>query len=63
MDIMDLETGTNSKGVLVDNYFVVASLDKPPGEMFELFSCLNKKIVPLRYLDWNSLTSVTSPDV
>ena len=49
---------------LIHNHFVEASLDKPPGKMLDLLSCLHEKITS----SWgksngNALSSVPRPNM
>jgi len=48
---------------LVDDHFVIPSLDKPASEMLELFAGLNEEVVARRNLDGDSLSGVACPDV
>lgn len=55
---------THIQSGLVHNHFMVASLDKPPGEMFDLLSCLHEKITSSwGKSDGNTLSSVTRPNM
>ena len=48
----------------IHDHFMEASLDKPPGEMFDLLACLYEKITPSWWKsDGDALSSISCPNM
>jgi len=54
---------TYSYSLIVDNNFVESCFHKATSNVLELFSSLDKKVVPFWNLDRDPLACVSSPDM